>query len=225
MKKKKKKGDYQSLIPVLIITFLFLFVSIYLLYPYFVSESFLDTFFQNGVTLVFGVFFLFFAVLFLIYLFKPPKKYTAVLISKNMGYYRGEAVYDMVFEALKQKKRSGDLVPRKFSCFTYEDNDLVVNQQYTIYVKEVNWIIKKVEPFDGKVSKVPVSANIFVLCAIDVALFALFVLGIVGWIYFPKYYQIYMIWCLLFAVGIERLSFYIYHCIQKYVAEDRQNSM
>ena len=46
----------------------------------------------------------------------------------------GEAVYDMVFEALKQKKRSGDLVPRKFSCFTYEDNDLVVNQQYTISV-------------------------------------------------------------------------------------------
>ena len=85
MKVFMKKGDYQSLIPVLIITFLFLFVSIYLLYPYFVSESFLDTFFQNGVTLVFGVFFLFFAVLFLIYLFKPPKKYTAVLISKNMG--------------------------------------------------------------------------------------------------------------------------------------------
>jgi len=73
MKVFMKKGDYQSLIPVLIITFLFLFVSIYLLYPYFVSESFLDTFFQNGVTLVFGVFFLFFAVLFLIYLFKPPK--------------------------------------------------------------------------------------------------------------------------------------------------------
>lgn len=60
MKVFMKKGDYQSLIPVLIITFLFLFVSIYLLYPYFVSESFLDTFFQNGVTLVFGVFFSFF---------------------------------------------------------------------------------------------------------------------------------------------------------------------
>lgn len=225
MKVFMKKGEHQSSIPALFITFLFLCVSIYLLYPYFVSESFLDTFSQDGTKFVFGIFFSFFDLIFLIYLFKPPKKYTAVLTSKNMGDYHGMIVCDMVFEVMKKKKRSYDLVPARFPCFTYEDNDLVTNQQYTIYVKEFNWVIKKVEPFDGKISKVPVSANIFVLCAIDVVLIAFFVLGIVGLICFPKYYQIYIIWCLFFAVMIENLSLYLYHRIQKNIEEDKENGM
>lgn len=225
MKVFMKKGEHQSLVFGIVFTLLFLFVSIYLLYPYFASECFLDAFSQDGTKFVFGIFFSFFDLIFLIYLFKPPKKYIAVLISKSMGDYHGMIVCDMVFEVTKKKKRSYDLIPARFSCFTYEDNDLVINQQYTIYVKEFNWVIKKVEPFDGKIFKVPVSANIFVLCVIDVVLFAFFALGIVGLICFPKYYQIYIIWCLFFAVMIERLSLYLYHRIQKNIEEDRESGI
>ncbi len=32
-------------------------------------------------------------------------------------------VCDMAFEVTKKKKRSYDLIPARFSCFTYEDND------------------------------------------------------------------------------------------------------
>ncbi len=84
MKVFMKKGEHQSLVFGIVFTLLFLFVSIYLLYSYFVSECFLDTFSQDGTKFVFGIFFSFFDLIFLIYLFKSPKKYTAVLISKSI---------------------------------------------------------------------------------------------------------------------------------------------
>ena len=184
MKVYVRKGDYQSPIPGLIVTILFLAFSIFIFYFSFTAQntgefSLLDF----SIPLTFAIVFFIFSLYFVHALFKKPKGYQAKLIKKYPNQYKGREITLMVFKAeVRDDKKMS--VQNKYICYTYENNDLVENRDYIIKIKEFNWKIKTVEELHGyetensvkklpHVSMVPVVWSIFIIFA-SIGLWSLF---------------------------------------------------
>lgn len=102
--------------------------------------------------------------------FLKPKKYSARLLSKELESYHGRKIWNMTFEVYKKTKRYDDVIPTKYYCFTYDDNAFLINKNYTVFLKEPNWVITRVGGEDNQAATVPNSTIMPVLIFILIIL-------------------------------------------------------
>ena len=99
MKVYVKKEDKNTMIPGIIVTIIFLSVSVGIFIAFFKSEkSFADALASFGVTLVFAIIFFGFSMCFIYALFKWPKGYKAKLVNKKIETYNGRQITYMKFK-------------------------------------------------------------------------------------------------------------------------------
>lgn len=138
---KMRKQDKQPIIPVLIATFVFGSIGvacIFRIISYF--KDFNLEYFLNNIELSFfiilslGALGLYFIFLF----FKPSKNFLGELIKKETLVYEGKNICNMHF---KLKGRKSHL---NMCCYTEEENELTVGNEYVLKIKEFNWQIKNI---------------------------------------------------------------------------------
>ena len=142
-------------------------------------------------------------------LFKRPKGYIVKLLSKKVESYKGNIITYMVFSATTSNKKI------KFECYTKEENDLVVGNNYILKIKEFNWEPKYIEKLYYNQTNNNVSAELPTIKMFPV--FLLLVLffggmlfwGIIGIIENPNYR-------FLFFVLDIILLFFIYVIFKTY---------
>lgn len=157
MKVYVKKGEYQTSILGIIATVFFLSFAIGIFASFFSYDSFMEALSEEGISLLFALAFLAFALYFMYSLFSRPKGFRAKLLKKNIENYKGKQITYMIFTTEKEKEQEEDFVPQTYTCYTYGYNDLIENEKYTIKIKEFNWKIKSVEEYNdnNNISKVP----------------------------------------------------------------------
>lgn len=158
MKVHVKKGEYQTSIPGIIVTILFLSFSIGIFVSCFSYNSFIEALSGAGMSLIFALVFFAFSLYFVYALFKSPKGYSAKLTKKNIENYKGRQITYMTFTTEKETEQEEDFVPETYTCYTYGNNNLIENEKYIIKIKEFNWKIKAVEEdndLQSNISKVP----------------------------------------------------------------------
>lgn len=176
-----KKENKQSFVPIvgLLIVFLAFSVGSFI---YIFRDNFIERLLNNSSLFLFAIFCFGFSIYGIVLFFKKPKKYSARLLSKELENYHGRKIWNMTFEVYKKAKRYDDVVPTKYSCFTYDDNAFLINNNYTVFLKELNWVITRVEGEDNQAVAVPNSTImpvfIFILIILSfmelTCLFALF---------------------------------------------------
>ena len=175
MKVYVKKGEYQTPIPGIIITIVFLSVSLRIFYSCFSYDSFIKVLEHIGINLVFALVFFVFLLFFICILLKRPKAYSAKLTQKNIENYKGKQITYMTFTTEKEAQEE-DFVPETYTCYTYGSNDLIENENYIIKIKEFNWKIKAVEEINdlknntAKVTNMTLSTSFLSIGSIFVGL-------------------------------------------------------
>lgn len=158
MKVYVKEGECQSLIPGILGTIGFLALATVILVPCFSYDSFMEAVWHDGMGMLFGLVFFAFGLFSLYTLIKRPKRYSAILIKKSVEDYCGSQITYMTFYASKVKEGIEDMIPTKYNCYTYGNNDLVENGKYILKIKEFNWKVKAVEEdndLENNVAKIP----------------------------------------------------------------------
>lgn len=151
LKVKVRKEDSQSLIPALIVTFIFgtmgiiSLVNIVVFFLNFNLEYFIEVFSSSGMGLL-----IFFGLgmigIYLVYfLFKFPTEVIGVLKGKENIAYKGKNIWKMDFIIYGEDKSSITL-----SCYTEEENGLEVGSKYVVLLKEFNWKIKCIGEIDNE---------------------------------------------------------------------------
>lgn len=202
MKVYVKKGECQSLIPGIIASIAFLICPVYVFFTMCSADSFMEGLSKVGSWFIFAIIFLCFDIYFFSLLLKKSKKYTAKLISKTKDKYKGKDIIYMVFRAVKEKELNDDFVPREYRCFTYQDNNLFVNNIYNIYIKEFNWKIKKIDnEIADSIIKTPTSVIKPIFISIELIMLFNVLLGVLGIIYYKKYIFTNIILIIIFSIA------------------------
>ncbi len=156
MKVYVKKEDKNTKVPGIIVTVLFLSVSIGIFIAAFTSDrSFADIIASALMLLVFALVFFGFAMYFVYALFKKPKGYEVTLVNKKIETYNGKHITCLEFnteeteaelEAMKQEEEmEEEFISPDYKCYTIGENNLVVGNKYSLLIKEFNWEPKSVE--------------------------------------------------------------------------------
>lgn len=200
MKVYVKKGEYQSPIPGIITIIIFLSFAFGLLNEMLKYNNFIDILANVGIGIFVAIFFFCFGIYFFYLLIKKPKKYTAKLISKVPTKYKGKDIIYMTFKVIKNINRQDDLTSDIYKCFTYEENDFIINNLYNIYLKEFNWKIKKIEDkHDDLIIKAPATSMKPVFISIIGFFSANILLSILGIIYYKEFSFTYILMILIFT--------------------------
>ena len=146
MKVYVKKEDNINPISIgITITIVFLSISVGIFVAAIMSgKSFYDVLLSYGVALIFATIFLGFGMYFVYILIKRPKAYKVKLINKKLEIYNGKQITYMEFITLKESKQK-DSISSKYMCYTIGENNLIVDNEYALRVKEFNWQPKFVE--------------------------------------------------------------------------------
>lgn len=196
MKVYVKKEDKQTMIPIIILLIVFLSLSIGIFIDFFESgKSFIDALFSFGITLPFAVIFFGFSMYIIYGLFKWPKGYKAKLVNKKIETYKGRQITYMEFKTEKEREQEEDFIPSDYRCYTIGENNLIVGNDYSLRIKEVNWELKFVEeinnsyeiPQNKVASKVPNMTMSPVFFSVGLILGWLIFLCILGIIMYPQY--------------------------------------
>ena len=193
MKVYVKKEDKNSLIPGIIITILFLSISVDVFIYFFGSgKSIFDSIKSIGSIMVFAVIFFLLSIYFIVYLIKPSKGYKAKLMSKEKSYYNGKTITYMTFRTGEDYKDEAKY--SEYKCYTIGDNNnLNLGSEYILKVKEFNWQPRYVEEYYGSPMEEK-KESYFSFRNIMIVFFGLqAILGILGIIFYPKYLIAYII--------------------------------
>lgn len=158
MKVYVKKGEYQSYIPGIIITIIFLSISIGIFIFCFSYNSLMEVLKKQGFILLFAIVFFVFSLYFIHSLFKHPKGFSAKLNKKVVENYKGNKITYMTFTTFNDNTQEENFIPKTYTCYTYGDNALIENKNYLIKIKEFNWKIKAIEELNelsNNTSKLP----------------------------------------------------------------------
>lgn len=177
MKVSVKRGEYQSIIPAAIVTMMFFnfgggfvifFFGYFSMYPSF--AEFMSLFSEMGFGFLVGFVFFMISLYFIYYFIKRPKKYPAKLLKCDIEEYKGEKICNYTFRLKK-----GSKCPfRDFKCYTYNESDFNLVDNYLLLIKEVNWKVKEVlldtsevveEKIDPLDETSPISGFVYVLYA------------------------------------------------------------
>lgn len=201
MKVYVKKEDKNTMIPGIIVTIIFLSVSVGIFIAFFKSEkSFADALASFGVTLVFAIIFFGFSMCFIYALFKWPKGYKAKLVNKKIETYNGRQITYMKFKTEKESEQEEDFISSDYRCYTIGENNLIVGNDYSLRIKEFNWEPKFVEeinnsykrPKNKVTSKVPNMTISPVFFSVGLFFGVLIFLCILGIIRYPQYTSTYI---------------------------------
>lgn len=194
MKVYVKKGDCQSVFLGIVFMFFFLICSIVVFIKMFTYSNFVEALVHVGIAFIFALIFFVVGLGLLYSLLKRPKKYSEKLVSKMVDKYNGKDIVYMEFGVFKSNERYDDLVPESYKCFTYDDNDLVINNFYDIYIKEFNWQVKSVyKKTSNDIAKVPNSTMVPVFVAVVMIMIFDMLLGILGMFYYHEYNNLYIV--------------------------------
>ena len=198
MKVYVKKGEVQSITVSIIITALLLAFSIGITIYAFKYNNFIEALENLGIGLLVAIIF-FITSIYLIYmLIKPSTKFVGKLISKEVEQYNNKRIVYMAFEV---NKKTEDLIASTYYCYTLEDNNLKINNKYIVYIKKINWQIKKIEEATEYLiqqksvkKELPSMLKMSSLFKI-ISLFFIFnlIMSIYGTIFYKKYYWLYIV--------------------------------
>ncbi len=196
MKVYVKKEDKNTMIPGIIVTIIFLSVSVGIFIAFFKSEkSFVNALASFGITLVFAIIFFGFSMYFIYALFKRPKGYKAKLVNKKIETYNGRQITYMEFNTEKEREQEEDFISSDYRCYTIGENNLIVGNDYSLRIKEFNWEPKFIEeinnsyesPKNKVASKVPNMTMSPVFFSVGLIFGGLIFLCILGIIMYPQY--------------------------------------
>lgn len=201
MKVYVKKEDKDTMIPGIIVTIIFLSISVGIFIAFFKSEkSFVDALASFGITLIFAIIFFVLSMFFIYALFKLPKGYKAKLVNKKNEIYNGRQITYMEFNTEKEKEQEEDFISSDYKCYTFGENNLIVGNDYSLKIKEFNWEPKFVEeindsyekPKNKVASKVPNMTMSPVFLSVGLIFGGLIFLCILGIITYPQYTSTYI---------------------------------
>ena len=199
MKVYSKKEDKKTIVPAIIITIVFLSVSIGMFIAGITSEkSFIDILASFGIASVFAIIFFGFGMYFIYLLLKKAKDYKVKLINKKIETYKGKQITYMEFKMEKAKEQEEDFIPTSYKCYTIGENNFVVGNAYILKIKEFNWEPKYVEEIndssENKVASKGSNMNLFpIFWAIELIFGWLILLCVLGIIMYPQYKFTYVI--------------------------------
>lgn len=186
MKIKVKSTNHQSPLPGIIITIVFLGISLFIFSLYFVQSNY--SFTLNGLIQAistFGIIYLMFAIIFLCFslyfiylLISPPKKYIAILTEKT-HINKGEKNYTKVtFETIKNED-SDNVITKTYKGLIQNDPDLTVKEKYLIGIKEFNWQLKYVTEY-SELTKYKKHIPNMNLTPVIISVLSIFVVSAIG---------------------------------------------
>ncbi len=211
MKVYVKKEDKNTMIPRIIVTIVFLSVSVGIFIAFFKSgKSFIDALASFGITLLFAIIFLGFSMYFIYALIKRPKGYKAKLVNKKVETYNGKQITYMEFKTEKEREQEEDFIPADYKCYTIGENNLIVGNNYSLRIKEFNWEPKYVEEINNSYenginkvsSKVPNMTMSPVFFSVGLIFGGLLFLCILGIIMYPQYTSTYIMFGILCGVAL-----------------------
>ena len=190
-----KKEDKNTNLTVFILTIIFLSFSVSLLIYLIVNKkSFIDALKLYGSVLIFVIIFLSFSIYFIYYLIKRPKSYKAKLIKKSSEIYNGKLITYMKFIVPKAGEKEDFF---EFECYTIGENNLILDKEYSLKIKELNWEPKCVEELqsvqNSLKNKVPTITLFPVHILIELIFGSDLFFCILGLIMYPQYAVIYII--------------------------------
>lgn len=157
IKVKQKKGTYTSTIPVFIVTLVFFLFGVGLgLLPLidiidgFTFDYFIAAFSEGGIAILFGLSFFAISLLLIFFIIKGPKKYAAVLKNIDVTEEKGITKYNYKFELIGDN----DSVYDKYECYTDKDYNLEIGKTYGLRIKQMNWRVRRIEEYVGKVDTI-----------------------------------------------------------------------
>ena len=209
-----KKEDKNTMIPGIIVTILFLSVSIGIFIAAITSgKSFIDVLASFGIKLVFAIIFFGFGMYFLYALFKRPQGYKATLVNKKIETFNGKQITYMEFNTEKEREQEEDFISSDYKCYTIGENNLVVGNNYSLKIKEFNWEPKYIEEINDSYeknknivkSKIPNMTLAPVFLALELIFGGSLFLCILGIIMYPEYTLTYIIVGIFCAVTLFRI--------------------
>lgn len=193
-----KKRDKNPFLMIIILGIIFTGFGVITYIVFTKSERpFIEVFSDYGIMLPFGFIFFIIGIYIIANLFKPAKKYKLRLISKKQQVYKGKIITYMGFSGDKEKEVSNDLVDADYKCFTIGENNLKVDNDYSVKIKEFNWCPKSVEELDhykNDDSKKYIPRSLPLITISIVFCGVIILLCIIGMILYPKYILEYVIW-------------------------------
>lgn len=190
------------MIPGIIVTIIFLSVSVGIFIAFFKSgKSFIDALASFGITLLFAIIFFGFSMYFIYALIKRPKGYKAKLVNKKVETYNGKQITYMEFNTEKEREQEEDFISADYKCYTIGENNLIVGNDYSLIIKEFNWEPKYVEEINNSYeqtknkvsSKVPNMTMSPVFFSVGLIFGGLLFLCVLGIIMYPQYTSTYII--------------------------------
>lgn len=208
MKVYVKKGDYSFILSIVLgIVFIGFAIGILLLFTK-SERPFNELFAEFGIAIPFAFIFFIIGICIFVILFKPAKEYKLRLISKKEQAYNGMIITYMVFSGDKEKEVFDDLIDTDYKCYTIGQNDLVVNDDYSVKIKEFNCCPKYVEALNSCENNktkdfVPMSISLITIPIVACGIIIL--LCIIGMIIYPKYILEYGIFGLIDSIILYRV--------------------
>ncbi len=219
MKVFTKKEDKMQSLPVnIVVMLIFVIVPSLLYYSFFKKLSNGADIAQllSGYAMVLFVATIFFIIgLVLLFIFlRGPKKYKATLIEKKRETYEGKEIDYMTFEVIEE---SADLADdySQYNCYTYESNNLIEGHEYIVKIWGFTYDLTSVEmEFDDSVELKKHLKKAFKLNILTIILGAffvgLFVISILGMIFFPEYTTVYVAFA-IFSAGAVYYSYKLFN--------------
>lgn len=210
VKKEDKKVDKNTMISGIIVTIIFLSVSVGIFIAFFKSgKSFIDALASFGGALLFAIISFGFSMYFIYTLIKRPKGYKAKLVNKKIETYNGKQITYMEFNTEKEREQEEDFISTDCKCYTIGENNLIAGNDYSLRIKEFNWEPKYVEEINDSyeskknkfASKVPSMTMFPVFFAVGI-LGGLIFLCILGIIMYPQYTSTYIMFGIFCAVAL-----------------------
>ena len=209
---KKTEKEYQSFLPTLLVSTVFLTFAGLIVYYTLQANSLIVALEQFGIGLLIAPIFGCLGALFLLSIFLPPMKYTGKLISKDEQQQDGRVIYLMTFQVFKKHPGNNDFTPDTYRCYSLEPNSLVVGSNYPIYIK--NYIRKVNETMTSELKYAPSSSMIPVYIIIELFFIGQVVLGIIGIFNYPDYFWVFVIMTIIFTILIP-------YSIKKFIEMER----
>ena len=145
MKVYMKKEDYTSPIVGLLVTLVFSGFSILLLWIcFFKNKTQNSSIFNTENYIVFPIAILFSLITIILiytmfyYLIIGPRKIAAKLIKKEKNAIDGHYIIYMTFEIIDYDKIKKNTIQKEYNCYVFDDNNLIVDKSYYVYIKELS---------------------------------------------------------------------------------------
>lgn len=205
-----KKEDRNPMFPGIIVMTIFLSFSIGMFIAFIQSDKpFIETLASAGSLLLFAIIFFAFGIYFAHALIKKPKAFLGQLVSKKSEIYKGKNITSMVFRIRAGKEQKEECDEVEYQCYTKGENNLILEKEYVLKIKEFNWEIKYVkEMIDEKnevVRSLPEVTLYPVLLAILFFFGGMVFLCILGLIFYPENLVYYISFGICFGIGFYKL--------------------